>query len=237
MIEAERISKKFRIPSEKRFTLFEELSAFFKGKRDFVEFWALRDVSFRVKKGETFGIFGPNGSGKSTILKIIAGILYPDSGSLSVSGKVTPILELGVGFNPELTAKENVYLYGVIMGMGKEEIREKIEEIFRFAELEKFKNMKLKNYSSGMYARLAFATAVATEPEILLIDEVLAVGDISFQRKCIGRIRELKQNGTTIVFVSHSPNILLEFCDRVMLLEAGTVKAIGEPGKVLEGYL
>lgn len=236
MIELEKVSKKFRIPTEKRNTVFEDILAFFSGKRDFVEFWALRDVSFKVRENETLGVIGPNGSGKSTLLKIIAGVLYPTEGRIKVSGKVTPILELGVGFNPELTARDNVYLYGIIMGMSKERIKGKMEEIFRFAELEKFKNMKLKNFSSGMYARLAFATAIATEPEILLIDEVLAVGDVYFQRKCIEKIKELKQNGTTIVLVSHSPNIIAELCDRAILLECGTVKAIGEPLKVMEEY-
>ncbi len=237
MIKVERVSKKFKLPIEKRYTLFEEIVAFIRGKRDFVEFWALKDVTFNVKKGEIFGIMGPNGSGKSTLLKIIAGVLYPDSGKVEVGGKVTPILELGVGFNPELTAKENVYVYGVIMGLKKEEVKKKCDEIFRFAELERFKNMKLKNFSSGMYARLAFATAIATEPEILLIDEVLAVGDINFQRKCIEKIKELNENGTTIVVVSHSPEMIADICDRAMLLENGVVKAIGESKDIVGTYM
>ncbi|MDI9643097.1 MAG: ABC transporter ATP-binding protein [Archaeoglobales archaeon] len=237
MIEVERVSKKFRLPTEKRTTLFEEILAFIKGKREFTEFWALKDVSFKVENGEILGIIGPNGSGKSTLLKIIAGILYPDEGKVYVRGKITPILELGVGFDPELTAKENAYLYGVIMGFKRSEIRSKIDEIFKFAELEKFRNMKLKNFSSGMYARLAFATAVATEPEILLIDEVLAVGDISFQKRCIERIKELNENGTTIILVSHSPNLIKELCKRSMLLENGSVKAIGSPEEVIKAYI
>lgn len=236
MIKVEGVSKKFKIPTEKRYTIFEEIVAFLKGKRDFVEFWALKDVSFSVEKGEIFGIIGPNGSGKSTLLKILAGVLFPDTGTVKVEGKVTPILELGVGFNPELTAEENVYIYGVIMGMKRNEIKSKAEEIFRFAELEKFRKMKLKNFSSGMYARLAFATAIATEPEILLIDEVLAVGDINFQKKCIERIESLNKNGTTIVLVSHSPELMVELCDEAMLLKHGEVKAIGEPEKVVEVY-
>lgn len=237
MIKVEKVSKKFRLPTEKRTTLFEEILAFIKGRREFTEFWALRDVSFSVDKKEIFGIIGPNGSGKSTLLKLIAGILYPDEGKIYVEGKITPILELGVGFDPELTAKENVYLYGVIMGMKRNEIKKRTEEIFKFAELEKFRNMKLKNFSSGMYARLAFATAIATEPEILLIDEVLAVGDINFQKKCIERIKELNKNGTTIVLVSHSPALIKELSNRAMLLENGSIKAIGSPEEVLKAYI
>ncbi|MEM2030705.1 MAG: ABC transporter ATP-binding protein [Archaeoglobaceae archaeon] len=236
MIKAEGVSKKFKIPTEKRCTIFEEIVAFIKGRRDFVEFWALKNVSFTVENGEIFGIIGPNGSGKSTLLKILAGVLFPDTGTVKVEGKVTPILELGVGFNPELTAEENVYLYGVIMGMKRNEIKSKAEEIFRFAELEKFRKMKLKNFSSGMYARLAFATAIATEPEILLIDEVLAVGDINFQKKCIEKIKSLNKNGTTIVLVSHSPELIVELCDEALLLESGEIKAIGEPERVVEVY-
>ena len=223
MIKLENVSKKFRIPSEKRYTLFEEVVSFITGKRNYVEFWALKNVNLSVRKGEVVGITGPNGSGKSTLLKIIAGVIYPDEGKVEVLGRVTPILELGVGFNPELTALENVNLYGVLMGMSKKEIERKSEEIFKFAELEKFRNMKLKNFSSGMYARLAFATAVATEPEILLVDEVLAVGDTSFQKKCIAKIRELKNNGTTMVVVSHSVDLLCEISDKIYLLEKGNL--------------
>ncbi|MCD6493648.1 MAG: ABC transporter ATP-binding protein [Archaeoglobaceae archaeon] len=237
MILLNNVSKKFKLPVERRNTLFEEIVSFLSGKRNFVEFWALKNVTLSIHKGEIFGIMGLNGSGKSTLLKIIAGVLYPDSGEVKVKGKVTPILELGVGFNPELTAKENVYVYGVIMGMKKDEIKMKFDKIFKFAELEKFKNMKLKNFSSGMYARLAFATAIFTEPDILLIDEVLAVGDINFQRKCIEKIKELNENGTTIVIVSHSPEMIAEMCDRVMVLENGVVKMIGDAGKAIEAML
>jgi lipopolysaccharide transport system ATP-binding protein len=224
MIKLENVSKKFRVPSEKRYTLFEEVVSFITGKRNYVEFWALKNVNLSVRKGEVVGITGPNGSGKSTLLKIIAGVIYPDEGRVEVLGRVTPILELGVGFNPELTALENVNLYGVLMGMSKKEIERKSEEIFKFAELEKFRNMKLKNFSSGMYARLAFATAVATEPEILLVDEVLAVGDTSFQKKCIAKIRELKDNGTTMVVVSHSVDLLREVCDEIYHLRNGKIE-------------
>ena len=182
MIIGRNISKKFRIPGERRNTLFEEVVAFVKGSRRYEEFWALRQVSFEIKAGEIFGITGPNGSGKTTLLGIIANIIYPNEGELIVNGRVTPILALGVGFNPELTARENVYLYGALMGMKREEMVEKYEGIFKFAVLRRFENMKLKNFSSGMNARLAFSTAIATEPDILLVDEVLAVGDMEFQK-------------------------------------------------------
>jgi len=223
MIRLENVSKKFRVPSEKRCTLFEEIVSFITGKRGYVEFWVLKNVNLSIRKGEVVGITGPNGSGKSTLLKIIAGVIYPDEGRVEVLGKITPILELGIGFNPELTALENVRLYGALIGMSRKDIERKIEEIFGFAELEKFRNMKLKNYSSGMYARLAFATAIATEPEILLIDEVLAVGDTSFQKKCIAKIKELKNNGTTMVVVSHSIDLLKEVCDKIYLLRDGRI--------------
>src|SRR4030067_230190 len=188
-IIVENVSKHFRIPHEKKTRLFEHIAGAIKGTTStYEEFWAVKDVSFTVKKGETLGIIGENGSGKSTLLKLIAGVLTPDSGTVKVNGKIAPFLELGVGFNPELTAEDNVRLYGAIMGMGKKEMEDKFEEIFEFAELSRFRNMKLKNFSSGMYARLAFATAAATDPDILLIDEVLAVGDAGFQRKCYNKI-------------------------------------------------
>ncbi|MEM2604837.1 MAG: ABC transporter ATP-binding protein [Candidatus Korarchaeum sp.] len=223
MIRVENISKKFRIPTERDHTLFGKMVSFMTGKMKFVEFWVLRGISFEVNEGEVLGITGPNGSGKSTLLKIIAGILYPDSGKVTVNGKITPILELGVGFNPELTAEENVHLYGVIMGMRSKEIKRKMDDVFKFAELERFRNMKLRHFSSGMYARLAFATAIATEPDILLVDEVLAVGDASFRKKCIEKIRELKRNGTTMILVSHDAELLGKVCDRVAFLENGAL--------------
>lgn len=237
MITGRNISKKFRIPTEKRDTLFEEVVAFIKGKRKYEEFWALKNVSFEVEEGEIFGITGPNGSGKTTLLGIIAGIMYPDEGEMTVKGKITPILALGVGFNPELTARENVYLYGALMGMKREKMKEKYEEVFEFAELRRFENMKLKNFSSGMNARLAFSTAVATEPDILLLDEVMAVGDMEFQRKCMDEINKLNNNGTTIVFVSHNVEAVRSLCGRAMFLNNGEVMAIGDAEEVVNAYL
>src|SRR3990172_774751 len=201
-IIVQNVSKHFRIPHEKKTTLFEHIKgAITGGSSQYEEFWALKDVSFTVKKGETLGIIGENGSGKSTLLKIIAGVLSPDSGSVKVNGRIAPFLELGVGFQGDLTAEDNARLYGAIMGMTKQEMENKFEEIFEFAELGRFRNMKLKNFSSGMYARLAFATAIYTDPDIILIDEALAVGDEAFQRKCYDKINGFKKDGKTIVTV------------------------------------
>ncbi len=236
-IIVENVSKRFRIPHEKKTTLFEHIKATFTGSSSrYEEFLALKDVSFRVKKGETLGIIGENGSGKSTLLKIIAGVLTPDSGSVRVNGRIAPFLELGVGFQPELTAEENVRLYGAVMGMKKNEIENKFEGIFEFAELERFKEMKLKNFSSGMYMRLAFATAIATEPEIMLIDEVLAVGDVAFQRKCFDKIDEIKRSERTIIFVSHDMNSIMKLCRNSVFLEHGSVRFKGNTEKVIYEY-
>ena len=237
MIIGKNISKMFRIPSERRNTLFEAVISFVKGGRRYDEFWALKNVSFDVKEGEIFGITGPNGSGKTTLLEIIANIIYQDEGELIVNGRITPILALGVGFNLELTARENVFLYGALMGVKRVKMEDKYEEVFEFAELKRFENMKLKNFSSGMNARLAFSTAIATEPNILLLDEVLAVGDIEFQRKCMAEINRVNKNGTTIVFVSHSIAAVRDLCERAMFLDNGEVLAIGAVDEVVNTYL
>jgi lipopolysaccharide transport system ATP-binding protein len=236
-IIVENVSKRFKIPHERRRTVYENVTGMLKGNRySYEEFWALRDVSFRVKRGETIGIIGENGSGKSTLLKIIAGVLYPDSGKVKVNGRIAPFLELGVGFQPELTAEENVYLYGSIMGMNRTQIKNKIDGIFEFAELEKFRNAKLKNFSSGMYARLAFSTAISTEPDIILIDEALAVGDEAFQGKCYDKINEFRSDGKTIVFVSHGMETVKQLCERSILLNQGQIGSIGYSEKVVNDY-
>ncbi|MBC2764110.1 MAG: ABC transporter ATP-binding protein, partial [ANME-2 cluster archaeon] len=237
MIEVKNVSKHFKIPHEKRTTVYDNIIGKITGSSYSYEvFEALRDVSFKVKKGETFGIIGENGSGKSTLLKILAGVLVPDSGNVKVMGKVAPFLELGVGFQPELTAVENVYLYGAIMGMNHKEMDGKIDSIFEFAELERFRNAKLKNFSSGMYMRLAFATAVSTDPDVLLLDEVLAVGDEAFQKKCHDKMDEYRRNDKTIVFVSHALGVVEEMCDRSILLDKGLVKSEGYSEKVIYDY-
>lgn len=236
-IIVENVSKHFRIPHEKKTRLFEHIAGALKGTTStYEEFWALKDVSFTVRKGETLGIIGENGSGKSTLLKIIGGVLSPDSGSVKVNGKIAAFLELGVGFQPELTAEENVRLYGAIMGMGKKEMEEKFEEIFEFAELSRFRNMKLKNFSSGMYARLAFATASATNPDILIIDEVLGVGDEAFQRKCYKRIEEFKKANKTIFFVSHDVGAVKKLCTMAILLKNGEIIENNDSNIVIDKY-
>jgi lipopolysaccharide transport system ATP-binding protein len=235
-IVVENVSKRFRVPHEKESTLFHNLVGIVKRQFSYEEFWALRDVSFEIKRGESFGIIGPNGSGKSTMLKILAKVLYPDSGSVSINGKVASFLELGVGFQTELTAQENVYIYSSILGMSRKEVNKKYDDIFRFAELEKFQNMKLKNFSSGMYLRLAFSTAVHAVPDTLLIDEVFAVGDEAFQKKCADKINEYKEQGKTIIFVSHSLSQVKSLCQRSLLLSHGKIVTIGNTEEVINEY-
>jgi len=236
-IIVDNIAKRFRIPHEKKTTLFQHIIGVIKRQFSYEEFWALRDISFRIQKGETFGIIGRNGSGKSTLLKILAKVLYPDRGSISMNGKVACFLELGVGFQPELTAEENVYLYSSVLGMSRREVNQKYEEIFDFAELRKFESMKLKNFSSGMYLRLAFSTAIHANPDTLLIDEVFAVGDEAFQKKCMDKINEFREQGKTIVFVSHALDAVKSLCQRSMLLDYGGIVSMGETEKVVSDYL
>ena len=233
----ENISKKFRIPHEKRRTLFHNLIGVIKRQMSYEEFWALKDINLEIKKGQTLGIIGKNGSGKSTLLKILARVLYPDTGTISQNGKVASFLELGVGFQPELSAEENVYIYGSILGLTRKEVRQKYDQIFDFAELNNFKNMKLKNYSSGMYLRLAFATAIHANPDTMLIDEVFAVGDTAFQKKCSDKIREFQNQGKTIVFVSHSMDSVKQICQRTLLLSGGKMVALGPTEEVIMKYL
>lgn len=237
-IVVDHLSKEFRIPHDRKVTMYEHIVGLLKGGNYSYElFSALDDVSFTVRRGETFGVIGPNGSGKSTLLKILAGVLYPDSGKVRVNGKIAPFLELGVGFQPDLTAKENIFLYGSIMGLTRKEIGKRYDEILDFSELRRFENMKLKNFSSGMAVRLAFATAVQTDPDILLVDEVLAVGDEAFQRKCGEKIEEIRRQGKTIIIVSHALGTVQELCERCMLLKSGRILASGETEKVVEEYL
>jgi ABC-2 type transport system ATP-binding protein len=197
---------------------------------------ALKDVSFDVKKGEFFGIVGRNGSGKSTLLKMLAGIYQPNKGKIHVKGKLVPFIELGVGFNPELTGRENVYLNGALLGFSEKEINKFYDEVVEFAELEQFMDKKLKNYSSGMQVRLAFSMAIRAQADILLIDEVLAVGDADFQRKCFNYFKQLKGSDTTVVFVSHDMTAVRQFCDRAMLVNDGVVAKIGDVESVALGY-
>ncbi|OPZ44416.1 MAG: putative branched-chain amino acid transport ATP-binding protein LivG [Euryarchaeota archaeon ADurb.BinA087] len=237
-IVVDHVSKKFRIPLEKKYTVYQHLFGIFKGGYySYNEFLALDDISFTVNHGESFGIIGPNGSGKSTLLKLIAGILYPDKGYTRAYGRIAPFIELGVGFHPELTARENIFLYGSILGLKKNQIREKYDEILSFSELKKFENMKIKNFSSGMTARLAFATAIQTDPDILLIDEMLAVGDEEFNYKVVEKINEMKEREVTIVFVSHALRLVQQYCSRTLLLSKGKIIQIGDTSQVIEKYL
>ena len=235
-IIVDNISKKFRIPHEKKNTVFQHIVGLIKRQFNYEEFWALKDVSFEVNKGEAFGIIGRNGSGKSTLLKILARVLYPDSGSVSLDGKVASFLQLGVGFQPELTARENVYIYSSILGLGRKQVDTIYDDLFDFAELKKFENMKLKNFSSGMKLRLAFSTAIYAVPDTLLIDEVLAVGDESFRKKCQDKINQFKTEGKTIVFVSHALDTVKELCQRSMLLNEGQIVTTGDTEKVIDDY-
>jgi ABC-type polysaccharide/polyol phosphate transport system ATPase subunit len=237
MIRVCNLSKVFDIPHEKKLTLKEHVLSFLTGRKTAREpLCALKEVSFEVHKGEFFSIIGKNGSGKSTLLKIMAGIYAPASGGVAVEGKVSPFLELGIGFNPDLTARENVFISAAVLGLSKREIRGLYDTIISFAELEKFQDQALKNFSSGMKVRLAFSVAFLVDAEILLVDEVLAVGDASFTEKCYDVFRRLKGEGKTIVFVSHGMGDVQEFSDRVMLLHEGKIVSIGEPAKVVHDY-
>ncbi len=237
VIKVRDISKEFKIPHEKRDTFVESVIGFLKGEQmRYEEFWALRDINFTVRKGECLGVIGENGSGKSTLLKILANVLVPDKGRVAIKGTVAPFLELGVGFHPDLTAKENVYLYGYMMGMRKREMEAIIDDIFEFAELERFDDMRLKNYSAGMHMRLAFSTAITTDPDIFLIDEVLEVGDDAFKKKCVKKFKEFKREGKTIVYVSHALRTVKNICERSILLSEGKIISEGESGTVIDDY-
>ena len=201
------------------------------------EFWALKDISFKVKQGEVIGIIGRNGAGKSTLLKIISRITEPTKGRIRINGRVASLLEVGTGFHPELTGRENIFLNGAILGMGKAEIKRKFDEIVAFAEIEKFLDTPVKRYSSGMYVRLAFAVAAHLEPEILLVDEVLAVGDAAFQKKCLGKMGDISQEGRTLLFVSHNMVAIQSLCDRTILLNDGRIMEEGPSNRVISGYL
>jgi len=235
-IEVDHLHKTFRIPHEKRTTLFETLTGAFRPPT-YETFHALRDINFSVEEGEALGIIGENGSGKSTLLKIIANILRPSAGKVTALKKLTPFLELGVGFQADLTAAENIKIYATIMGMQKREINDKLDEILEFAGLENFRDAKLKNFSSGMQVRLAFSTAIQTNPEILLMDEVLAVGDMEFQQKCLDVLSQYQKDGVTIVFVSHDLGAVRRFCDRTLLLNKGEQIVLGDTGDVIDRYV
>lgn len=236
VIEVKNLHKVFHIPHEKRNTIFQALTGLLK-PTSYEMFTALRDISFSVDEGEMFGIIGENGSGKSTILKLISRILIPTSGSVITRRQVTPFLELGVGFNFDFTATENIQIYGIIMGLSPREIEEKIDDILKFADLERFRDTKLRNFSSGMYVRLAFSTAIRTNPDILLLDEVLAVGDMEFQKKCLNVLERFKDEGVTIIFVSHDLDAVQKHCGRTMLIHHGEQVMTGKTEDVIAKYV
>jgi ABC-type polysaccharide/polyol phosphate transport system ATPase subunit len=236
-IKVENASKTFRLPHDKNNSIKSTIINFYRSKRTYEKQQALKDITFEVKKGEFFGVVGRNGSGKSTLLKMLAGIYSPSRGSVHINGKLTPFIELGVGFNPELTGRENVYLNGALLGFNRKEMSKMYKKIVEFAELERFMAQKLKNYSSGMQVRLAFSIAIRVNTPILLIDEVLAVGDAAFQQKCYEKFEELKDMKTTIILVTHDMSAVIRFCDRALMLEGGIIKAIGSPKEVSSAYL
>ncbi len=236
MIDVQDVSMRFMMSNDKIGSLKEMVTQLIKGKIKFKEFWALRDVEFQVKKGEVVGIVGRNGAGKSTILKIISGIMKPTKGRVVRNGNIVPMLELGSGFDFDLSGRENVFLNGAILGYSKEFLMEKFDEILEFSELGEFIEMPIRNYSSGMMMRLAFSIATVVEPEILIVDEILAVGDENFQRKSRQRMMELMSGGTTVLFVSHNMDQIREMCNRVVWLDGGTVRMIGETKEVCDAY-
>ena len=236
MIDVKNVKMKFRMSDEPLNSLKEIFTKAVTGKLKFNEFLALDDVSFTVEKGETLGLIGTNGAGKSTTLKIISGILKPTEGQVKTYGNIVPMLELGAGFDLELTGKENIYLNGAILGYSKEYLESKYDEIVDFAEIREFIDMPIRNYSSGMMARLAFSIASVVEPEILIVDEILSVGDAKFQEKSFKRMQELMGGGATVLFVSHDINKIEEMCDRVIWLEKGKIKLYGDAKQVCEEY-
>jgi ABC-type polysaccharide/polyol phosphate transport system ATPase subunit len=234
VLKVSNIGKRYEIYQSPHHRLFQTL---FRGRKQFYrEFWALRDVSFGVKRGECVGIIGRNGSGKSTLLQNIAGTLAPTTGEIEVTGRVSALLELGSGFSPEFTGRENVYMNGAILGLSKAQMNKKFDEIAAFADIGEFIEQPVKIYSSGMYVRLAFAIAINIDPDILIIDEALAVGDIYFQAKCMDRIRNIIQKGCSTLFVSHNMDTIKSLCNRAIYLENGTIAQVGEPDDVVNFY-
>jgi ABC-type polysaccharide/polyol phosphate transport system ATPase subunit len=234
-IEFINVSKRFQLTEGG--SLREFLPALFKGRGFTEPFYALRDVSFTIRQGETVGIVGRNGSGKSTILKLIAGVMAPSAGDVRVYGRVSPLIELGAGFHPDLTGRENVHMNASILGMSSKEIKAQFQAIVDFAELWDFIDTPVKRYSSGMYIRLGFAVAVHSNPEILLVDEVLSVGDTYFQEKCLAKMHEFQAKGTTMVLVSHSLDLVQSFCERVLFINGGRLVDEGPPAKIVAEYM
>lgn len=239
MIKLENVSMKFNLGIEKNFSIKQAFVNFFsfkhkKKKKEY--FWALQDISFEIKKGEVVGLIGSNGAGKSTLLKIVSGVMKPTEGKVTVNGIISPMIELGAGFDSELTARENIFLNGAILGYSKQFIESKFDEIVEFSELKDFLDVPVKNFSSGMTAKLAFSIATVVNPEILIVDEILSVGDIKFQEKSKNKMLEMIKGGTTVLYVSHSLNSIKELCDKVVWIEHGKMIKMGETKKICEEY-
>lgn len=232
----ENVSMRFNMGHERVDSLKEYVIKAVKKQLFFDEFWALKNVTFSVDKGEVFGVVGLNGAGKSTLLKLVAGVLKPTEGNISVNGNIAPLIELGAGFDADLTAKENIYMNGAVMGYDVPYMRNHYQEIMDFSELWDFEDVPVKNFSSGMYARLGFAIATLVKPEILIVDEILGVGDFRFQEKCQIRIKELMADGTTVLLVSHSGATIRNFCTRVLWLEHGKIRMLGKTNDVMNEY-
>jgi lipopolysaccharide transport system ATP-binding protein len=235
-VSVNNISKNFKLFHEKHTTVYESILGFFNRNKNYEILRALDNVSFDVKHGEMFGIIGRNGSGKTTLLRLISNIMKPDKGYIQINGKVIPLLALGLGFHPELTAITNIVQSSVLFGINKKEITSKIDEIIHFAGLEKFADTKIKNFSAGMQMRLAFATAMQVKPDILVLDEVFAVGDLDFQAKCYDAIMSFKKQGKSIIFVSHDMSSIRKHCDRVLFLNNGKVESLGDANNVTKSY-
>jgi ABC-2 type transport system ATP-binding protein len=235
-VHLEAVSVRYRVPSERVRTFKEYFIRRLKGEVQMRTFWALQDVALNVYRGEVFGLVGVNGAGKSTLLKVVARVLRPTKGRVIVRGRVAPLLELGAGFHPELTGTENIYLNGALLGFSHREMQDKYNEIVDFAELGQFINAPIRTYSSGMYARLGFSVATASDPDVLIVDEVLSVGDEAFQKKCADRIETFRMRGAAILLVSHSMASIEAMCQRAAWLDRGIIKVVGEPAQVIRAY-
>ncbi|MBQ3348000.1 ABC transporter ATP-binding protein [Candidatus Saccharibacteria bacterium] len=236
-ISVKNLHKSFKLPTEQTSGLKQAIFNRLRGIKGYKEQKVLKGLDFEIKKGEFIGIIGRNGSGKSTLLKILAGIYYPEKGEVTINGNLVPFIELGVGFNPELTGRENVYLNGALLGFSNSEMDKMYDDIWEFAELKPFQDQKLKNYSSGMQVRLAFSIAIRAKGDILLLDEVLAVGDAAFQQKCNHYFQELKQTNQTVILVTHTMDNVRKFCDRAILIDDGKIVKDGDPNTVADAYL
>lgn len=236
VVHLDHVSMRFNMSRERVDSIKEYLIKVAKRQLFFDEFWALQDVSFDIRKGEVFGLVGLNGAGKSTLLKLVAGVLKPTAGTVLVEGEIAPLIELGAGFDPDLTARENIYMNGAVLGYNTAYMRERFQDIIDFSELKDFVDVPVKNFSSGMYARLGFAIATLVRPDVLIVDEILGVGDFRFQKKCQRRIQELMGGGTTVLMVSHTGETIKKFCSRAAWLENGCLREIGPAAEVCAHY-